>query len=182
MAFLAPVATFLGGSTFATAASVGGALVSGISAISQANYQSAVARNNAEIARQNAARASDAAQIEQQRSDQQYAAAGAQALAEQSASGLDVLGGSQLRVRNQFGRVRMQAAQDIRRQGETTTQNFQNDAANYDAAASNYSKQATLAGIGTAFNVGSAFGSTATPAKSLLGSTKRRTYPWSLNG
>lgn len=127
-----------------------GAIFQGVSAFGQANYQRQVARNNEVIAKQNANRASDAAQIEQMRSDREYASTLGQQLAAQSASGLDVLGVSQLGVRKQTARVGLEAAQDIRRKGESTTAGYFNQAAGYagDANAAKSSGISSLIGSG----------------------------------
>ena len=69
---------------------VASAIFKGVSAFGQANYQRQVARNNEAIAIRNANAASDAAQVEQLRSDREYASTLGQQLSAQSVSGLDV--------------------------------------------------------------------------------------------
>jgi hypothetical protein len=95
-----------------------GTVYSGITEFQSARYRAAVAKNNAQLARQQAQRESDAAQESQRRSDVEYAATIGSIEAAQSASGLDTLGRSQLAVRDRTRRAGRLAAQDIRRQGE----------------------------------------------------------------
>lgn len=90
-----------------------------VSAITNANYQAKVARNNAAIARANAQAESVASQIEQQRSDVEYAQLRGEQFAAQGASGLDILGASQIATRGTTELTRVMAAEDIRRTGET---------------------------------------------------------------
>lgn len=136
------------------ALAVGGSLLQGLSAVQQASYQSAVAKNNAKIAKQNADRAGYASQIEQMRSDREYAAMEGQQLAAQSASGLDVLGRSQVMSRANLQRVRGEQAFDIRQQGLYDVRNFQQQQANFlgEARAANTAKWMAIAS--TAFDVG----------------------------
>lgn len=153
MAFLPVAAAVLGAA---------GTLFSGVSAYQQGRYQSQVAKNNAKIAEQNAARANTAAQIEQQRSDREYGAQEAQALAAQSASGLDVLGRSQFLSRENIHRVRGEAAKDIRLEGDANVRSLLQDAANFRGEASAAKLEGTSKLIGSAFSAGS----------SLLGSAR----------
>ena len=152
-----------------------GAVLQGVTAFGQANYQRQVARNNQTIATQNANRASDAAQVAQLRSDREYAATQGAQLAAQSASGLDVLGASQVGVRALTAKVRGEAATDIRRKGESDTASYFNQAAGFAGEAN----AAKASGIGSLiaipFNaVGAYTGAGGGVPKSILGSTKRR--------
>ena len=124
---------------------VAGTAVSAIGASNQANYRAKVAANNAAIAEDNANKAAEAAQREQQRSDFEYADLISRQFSAQSASGLDVLGASQLRTRDLSGRVRGLAATDIRRQGEANTANLFQDAANFKAESNAARKESGLA-------------------------------------
>lgn len=156
------------------ALAVGSALFSGIAAMGQANYQAKVAERNATIAGQNANLAAQTAQTEAMRQDREYAALEGQQLAAQSASGLDVLGQSQLRTRATTRRARNEGAIDVRRQGEAETASYFNQQAGYlgDAAASRSAGKSAM--IGSVFKAagaavdGGAFGS------SLIGETKSR--------
>lgn len=132
------------------ALAVGSALFEGVSALGQANYKSEVAKRNATIAEQNANLAAQQAQVAGQRQDREMAALEGQQLAMQSASGLDVLGASQLATRATTRRTRNEGALDIRRQGEATTASYFNQQAGYlgDAAAAHSAGVEALIGSG----------------------------------
>ena len=158
---------------------VASTVVSGISNFQQAKYQSAVAKNNAKIAGQNAERAEYASQIEQMRSDREYRAQQGAQLATQAASGLDVMGRSQSMSRLNLFRVAGEAATDIRRKGEYDVRNFQQEQANFLGEARAAKTQAWMGLAASAFSIGgqvasSPFGrKTASNAyHSLIGGTK----------
>lgn len=144
MAFLAPLALPL---------AIAGTAIQGFSEFQQKQYQSAVAKNNAKIAQENAARASDASQIEQMRSDREFRAQEGSVLAAQSASGLDVLGHSQVLSRANVARVREEQAVDIRRQGWFDVRNFQQEQANFLGEARAAKTQAWMGLAATAFDI-----------------------------
>jgi mannitol-specific phosphotransferase system IIBC component len=122
MAFLAAAAVPL---------AIAGTVLQGLSQFQQQNYQANVAKNNAKIAGKNADRAGYASQINQMRSDREYAQEGATVLASQAASGLDVLGASQVSSRINITRVSKEQAGDIRQQGLFDVQKFQQEQANF---------------------------------------------------
>lgn len=161
MAFLAPVL------------SIAGTLFGGVAALGQANYKSQVAKNNAEIAARNAGLASDAAQIEQMRSDREYAAQRGMLQAQAGASGLDVLGGSQRAVLGLVDRSRAEAATDIRRQGEAQSSDLLAKMAGFKGQANAYKSAGITSLIGAGFEA-------AGTAASAFGPTKGKSkYPWS---
>jgi hypothetical protein len=165
MAFMAAAAPFL---------AIAGTVLQGFSQFQQNQYQSAVAKNNAKIAEQNADRASYASQIEQMRSDREYQAQEASLLASQAASGLDVLGRSQVMSRANVGRVRGEAAVDIRQQGLFEVRNFQQEQANFLGEARAAKTNAWMGLASTAFEVGgmaAKIPSVKKAAKSLIGGT-----------
>ncbi len=143
MAFVAPlfagIGSFLGGTggTLLTAGlGVAGAVASAAGARAQSSYQAQVAENNAKIAKQNASNASDAAQIQQIEQDNQTRAfIGSQETA-QSASGLSLSGGSQLRTRRTAQILGAQDRQSIRDQGQSTIQNYLQQSENFTSEAS----------------------------------------------
>lgn len=145
MAFLAPLAIPL---------AIAGTAIQGISAFQQSQYQSAVAKNNAKIAHENANRANYASQIEQMRSDREYMAQEASVFAIQAASGLDVLGRSQIMSRANISRVREEQAVDIRMQGLFDVRNFQQEQANFLGEARAAKTQAWMGLASTAFEIG----------------------------
>jgi hypothetical protein len=156
------------------ALAVGGAAIQGLASFQQQSYQAQVAKNNAKIASQNADRASYASQINQMRSDREYQAQGATILAAQSASGLDVLGASQIATRLNEARVRGEQATDIRQQGLFDVRNFQQQQANYLGEARADKTAAWMGAAATAFQIGGMIatrGGTKTPGHSLIGGT-----------
>lgn len=185
MAFVAPLIASIGSfaGSAAGALSIASAGVSALGAIQAGNYQAAVAKNNSEIALENAGREADAAQQRQIRSDREYAAQGGEQLALQGASGLDVLGRTQLatrRVTEQTGRA---AAKDIRLEGQSTAQRFMQDSANFRAEASQAKKQAAFSAIGSVLDLGvtatKGMKSRKGSPKSLVGGSK--VMPWTSN-
>lgn len=134
--------------------SVASTALAGFSQFQQAQYQSAVAKNNAKIADQNAERAGYAAQIEQMRSDREYQAQEGAQLAAQAASGFDVLGRSQMASRANLARVRGEQALDIREQGLFDVRNFQQESANFMGEARAQKTAAWMGLASTAFDIG----------------------------
>lgn len=109
----------------------GSALLGAVSAVQGGEYQAAVARNNARLAEENAARESEAAQRTALRSDQDYRALLGEQLAAQGASGLDILGRSQREARVLTRRTGRQAAMDISTEGEAGARRSLQEAANF---------------------------------------------------
>lgn len=144
MAFLAPIALPL---------MIAGSALQGFSSFSQSMYQSAVAKKNAKIVEDNSERVGYAAQIEQLRSDREYAAERGTLLATQAASGFDVLGRSQVMSRANLERVRGEAALDIRQQGLFDVRNLQQEQANFLGEARAAKTQAFMALASTAFDI-----------------------------
>jgi hypothetical protein len=157
------------------AASVASTAISGISQFQQSQYQAAVAKNNAQIAKENSERASYASQIEQMRSDRQYMAEGSTLLATQAASGLDVLGKSQSLARGNLTRVRGEQAIDIAQEGFYNVRNFQQQQANFLGEARAAKTQAWMGLAATAFDIGGQVATFASKGgfkkKSLIGAT-----------
>lgn len=137
------------------ALAVAGSLVSGISAIQQGNYQNAVAQMNAKSADAYAAAEAEAAQREAMRSDREYAQLAGEQMAAQGASGLDVLGRTQLRTRDMTARVASEARTDIRQRGTYESMKRSQEAANFRAEGSAAKKQGLVSGIGSFLKAGS---------------------------
>lgn len=185
MAFAAPLVGALGGigGTISTGLAVAGTVASGLAAHSQANYQAQIAKNNYTMQLQNAQAESERAQEAQRRSDLEYAQLYGQQEAIQGASGLDVLGSSQLRTRRLTERTGRQAATDIRRQGEANVIGFygQAEQARLEANAARSSAKNALIGMGLGI-AGDIFNNKALNKKldkSLVGkasSTRKVTY------
>ena len=133
---------------------VGAAHSDAQSKIFAANYQTAVALNNAKIAEKNAGLAGEQSQLQQQRKDQEFKALYGEQLAQQSASGLDVLGRSQMQTREGTRKVRDASALDIRQQGDAIVQKYFEQAAGFKAnaqLAQRQAKDASAAGWINAF-------------------------------
>lgn len=148
-------------------------VLTGVSEFGQAKYQQQVAKNNEQIALDNAEKAAYQSQQEQLRSDREYAAMIGEQTAAQGASGFDALGRSQMAVRDQTRRVRGTAAMDIRRQGEATTQGFQQEAANFAGEARAASARAFTAAAGTVLGVGGEFFPKKTKTKTSIAGNAR---------
>jgi hypothetical protein len=133
---------------------VGATAIQGFSQFQQSMYQSAIAKNNAKIAADNADRASYAGQVEQMRSDREYMAQSAAVTATQAASGLDVLGKSQIMSRANIARVRGEQAIDIRQQALFQVRNMQQEQANFLGEARAEKTQAWMGLAATAFDIG----------------------------
>lgn len=158
MAFAAPLLPLL-----PTLLTAGSAAIGAVSAISNGNYQAAVLRNNAIIAERNAAKISEASQKEALRSDQDYRALLGEQLAAQGASGLDILGRSQIGARRLTTRTGRLAAKDIRDEGETGARNRLQEAADMRSEARQAKLQGYLTAAGTVVGAaGDIFGPTGT--------------------
>jgi hypothetical protein len=155
---------------------VASSAISGISQFQQSKYQAAVAKNNAQIANDNANRAGYASQIEQMRSDREYMAEQGTLHAAQAASGLDVLGKSQTLARHNLARVRGEQALDITQEGLYNVRNFQQQQANFLGEARAAKTQAWMGAAATAFDIGGQVASFGQKGgfkkKSLIGGTK----------
>jgi len=132
-----------------------GTLVSAVGAVSGQMYQAQVARNNADIARQNAALAGERTQAQAKSNDEQTSALIGEQLAVQSASGLDTNSGSTLRVRQSTNRLGTQDTFNIRQQGAYDIQGYLQQANNFDSQAQASSMNAVFAGLGGAVDVAS---------------------------
>lgn len=152
MAFLAPLglAALAGGGAAAagaglgTALAIGSAALTGFSAFQQNKYQASIARQNAKIAVKNAEREAESSQLENLRNDREYAAQMSSALAEQSVSGLDVLGRSQLRVRDSIATNRDLASKDIAKQGAYKVEGLMQESANFRSEAKMLKSKAVI--------------------------------------
>lgn len=149
MAFIPPLVAVVGpmlaSGTALTAATAG---IGALSAIQAGQYQAAVAKNNAKIAEENAARLSEASQREAMRSDQDYRALLGEQLAAQGVSGLDILGRSQVAARRLTQRTGRLAAMDITSEGEAGARRSLQEAANFRAEGKQARLQGYLSGAG----------------------------------
>jgi cell division protein FtsB len=153
---------------------IGGAIFSGVSAMGQANYKAKVAERNAQIAERNAHLAAQQAQVDSLRQDREMASLEGSQLATQGASGLDVLGASQLATRATTRRARNEGALDIRRQGEAQSATAFNQQAGYlgDAGAARSAGKSAM--IGSIFEAAGAAVDGGMFGDSLIGKAKSR--------
>lgn len=158
IATLAAVATVVG-----TVASAGGALVTGMAASNAAKYQNQVAQMNAQIAKDNAARALERSQIEQQDQDMLTRAQLATQEALQGASGLSIEGGSQMLTRKSAAMLGRRDALNIRQAGELEAYGYKTQAVNMEAEGRLAKAKGQSALMGSYLN---AFGSLASGAAS----------------
>lgn len=156
------------------ALAVGSALFSGVSALGQANYQKQVAQRNAEIANRNSNLAAQQSQVDALRQDREMAALEGQQLAAQGASGLDVLGASQLATRATTRRARNEGALDVRRQGEAQSDSYANQAAGFKGEANAAKSKGISSMIGSVFNAAGAAADGGLFGKSLVGQVKSK--------
>lgn len=140
-------------------------LFQGFTAYQSASYQAAVAEMNAEIANENAKRALERSQVEQQDQDAITLAMLGEQQAGQAASGL-AFGSRSFRLQRKSAQeLGRKDALNIRQAGEIEAYNYRTDAANYQAQA----------GIAKASGVNSLLGSFLYGAGSLVsGATKVR--------
>lgn len=166
------------GIPLAVALTAGSALFTGFTAIQQGNYQAAVAKNNADYASRNAALAVEASQKEAMRSDQDHRAAIGEALAAQSASGLDILGRTQLQTRQATRRAGINSALDIRQEGTAQGRRFQQESANFLAEASSAKRQGIVSAIGAGLGAASTISGQMGWSDSLASSRRGGRRPW----
>lgn len=163
MAFVPPllaaaassIGTFAGSAT--GVASIASAGLSAITAIEAGNYQAAVAKNNAMQAVMDANAESEAGQVNAMRSDIDYAAALAGQMAEQGASGFDMLSRSQMATRNRTRKTREEAALDIRNDSTNAARRLMQDAANYRAEGKMAKTQGYLSAFSDVLSLGQSF-------------------------
>lgn len=137
MAFMAAIPAALGSMAggIGTALSVGGAIMGGVSAMQQAKYQAEVAKNNAQVAQDNANRETTATQQRILQSDNELAALAGEQLATQGASGLSTGGRTQFLTRKQTKTIGRQDALNINEQGTQTSRNYLQQAADFRSEA-----------------------------------------------
>jgi multidrug efflux pump subunit AcrA (membrane-fusion protein) len=169
MAFLPAIVPILG-----TVLSAGGAVLSGINSIQQGNYQNAVAQQNARAADSYAAAEAEAAQREAMRSDREYAILRGEQLAAQGASGLDLLGRTQLQTRKTTDATARDARTDIRQRGTYESRKLQQEASNFRAEGSAAKRQGLVSGIGSFLRAGSEVADHFSIPRSLASSRSRR--------
>lgn len=160
MAFVAPLLPALG-SFFGSASGIlatASAGLGAVTAISQGNYQAAVARQNAKIAEADAARQSAAGQSEAMRLSQENAGRVAELTASQAASGLDVRSRSFRGARMLETRIGAMETRDAAQGGIDRSQASMQQAANFRGQARSAKTQGMLGAAGEVLKLGNTFG------------------------
>lgn len=159
MAFVAPLLPALG-SFFGSAAGITAtatAALGAVTAISEGNYQAAVARNNVKIAEQNAQRENLAAQTEAARLSQENAGRLADLTAAQAASGFSLGSRSFRQGRALETRIGAMETRDVARAGaERVGASFQ-EAANFRAQEGAARRGAVFGALGSVMSLGGEF-------------------------
>lgn len=156
MAELAIVASVVG-----SLASAGGAIMGGVAANNAAKYQQQVADMNAKIARDNATRAIERSQIEQQDQDMMTRAELGTQEALQAASGLSIDGGSQMLTRKSAAQLGRRDALNTRYAGEMEKYGYLTQAANQEAEGRLAAAKGKSALIGSYFSAAGSLASSA---------------------
>lgn len=143
-------------------------IMQGMMASQQAEYQAEIAKMNEKIAKENAKRAIDRSQVEQENNDRQTAVVLGEQEASQAASGLSITGKTAVATRRAARKMGRLDALNIRQAGELEAYNYKVDAANYAAAAEAKKMEARnsmlggfLSGIGSLVSGASSLGSSA---------------------
>lgn len=169
MAFLAPIAlaAFPGFTTAAAASTTLGSIGAGVSALgaigsgiatgNAAAYSAEVAKQNAQIERENAARASAAGETAAQQKSLQGAEQLGQIKAAQGASNIDVNTGSALNVQAGQRQLNQLDAETVLSNAELTGYGYRQQAASNDAQAVLDEREAEEAPIAGAFGAAGSF-------------------------
>lgn len=152
MAFVAAIAPVL--AVVGSLASAGGALIGGMAAKNASDYQAQVAMMNAKIAKDNADRALERSQIEQQDQDTLTRAQMGSQEALQGASGLSITGGSQILTRKSAAMLGRRDALNVRQAGEVEAYNYKTQAVNSEAQARLAKAQGQSGLVGSFFSAG----------------------------
>lgn len=151
----AATAASTGAIVASTALSVGSTLVSGIAAFQQNRMQAKLAKQQAEIAQENAKRARFRSQVEQQDQDILARAVLGELASSQAASGLDFASGSFASRRKAAQILARKDSLNIRQGGELEAQNFEQQALDARFEAKQAKRAGTFSLLSTAFDTGS---------------------------
>jgi hypothetical protein len=159
MAFVAPLLPALG-TFFGSAggiAAAGSAALGAVTAVTQGNYQAAVARNNEAIAKANADRESMAGQTQALRLSQENAGRLGELTAAQAASGLSIGSRSAVGARALETRIGRMEVEDTARAGAEQAQASLQQAANFRGEARAARRNGMLGAVGSALSLGGDF-------------------------
>lgn len=185
-AAIAAIGTAVSSAGVGSLLSAGGTILGGISALAAGNYQKQVADMNADIAKQNAARAEDRGQIVQQETDNRTAAFLGQQEAAQSASGISLGSRSAIATRKTARELGRLDSLNVRQGADIEAYNYKVDAANQQAQGQMAQQSGVGTLIGSFFKAGGSLvggsSSTANPQGVTGGSTytpfAKKTDPW----
>lgn len=138
-----------------TIISAAGSVITGIASMQAASAQAAIYQMNAEIATDNAHRAIQRAQVQQEDQDVMTRALLGQQLSEQSASGVSVGFGSPVKARIAARELGRRDALNVRQAGEIESFNFKVDAASNTAMAAAKRQEAGFSLLSGFLNAGS---------------------------
>lgn len=182
MAFIPAILTSIGSLSAGSLISAGGAIIGGISALAAGNYQKQVADMNAKIAKDNAARAEQRGQVEQQMSDQRAAGAFGEQVAAQSATGISLTSRSAIASRKSSRELGRLDALNIRQGADVEAYNYQVDAVNQKAQGTLAQASGINGFLGSFFKAGGSLigdsSSLSDPGKYTAGSTSATYDPW----
>ena len=137
----------------ATAVSAAGAAFQGYSAYTEANYRAGVAKNNAGLAREQAADAVERGEVEQQRKWREISQLKASQIAAMAASGIDTSFGSAADVIGDTAVLGTEDVSIIAENAARETRGFQIQAQNYTNEGKAQKRAGTQALITAGFNV-----------------------------
>jgi hypothetical protein len=146
-------------------ASAGGTIMGGMAQKNASDYQAQVARMNAQIAQENANRAIERSQIEQQDQDRLTQAQIGTQEALQGASGLSLSGGSQILTRKGAAELGRRDALNVRQAGEMEAYTYKTQAVNQEAGARLAKAQGSSALLGSWISAGGSLLSSASKFK-----------------
>lgn len=148
-------------------------IVEGFSAYQQDKYKAQIATMNQQVAEQNASRAIDRSQVEQQTQDNAARAALGEQTENQATSGLALTGRSFVQARRNARTLARLDALNIRQAGSVEAYNYKVDAVNYGAEATAAKSEGVGALLGGFLGAGSSLASgsskTANPGKYTAG-------------
>lgn len=156
----------------AAIAAVAGPLISGVTGMMQSNYQAKVAKMNAEVAQENADRASTKSEIDAQESDFQYSSLIGEQENAQAASGVTLSGKSQILTRRAAHQVATGDRMKLIQQGQVDRYGHLVEKANFTAEA----KAAKMSGMASL--IGGVVGAVGGLPSSMSSSAKATATPY----
>jgi hypothetical protein len=135
-----------------TAVSTVGSVVGMMAQMEAASYQQAVAERNARISEENAIKALERSQVDQQDWGQEARAQLGRMMADLSASGISATGGTPLLQRRGAESLSKRDAERVRREGVTQAEEYRQQSADFSAEAGMAGRRKTFALFGGVAN------------------------------